>query len=539
MPPGRPPKRSRPSHPQSAPSPASNPEVSSNAHAATHHSIQASSPSHPPTSSVSTDDGDDGHPLTPFLNTTFSTHRLSPLHVGPQPLTQDRIHTLSHRLRDFLVGDVVRGVEVGLDRAADDGAMSRTGALETVAIAWVTLDGLIGPCPGRNQQQDGRERDPTLDGGDSGDDQTGDVSGSSTSTGAWASPGKTRGLQISLQYEHAECAALLLPSIQDAATSGNVAADHAPSAPDPLLNLAVGRPDEKDPAFLHLPLLLLRMPAPLKAAIISFLNRTFDCRVSSLSLGTQSLVRALETWTGELGPETNLNSARDVVLTLGFHPSTVMQCRRRRRQQEQHQQQDIVQIKQTTGYDDAPEASETASGLKSIDVIVPSADLLRFITAGKAYEMEKYAPPDQARDKRRRAGAECRDPYIEAKRRRFGGDKDEEGWTWRRWPAMSEHSGSRFDSGPPQPFIEALAQYVQQHLALDMFHPAVRISKIACGGFVLSEGRVKIFAMPPSVDGIPDAKQRATWGVLGGLLEKARVKPPDEKPRGVVGSPSD
>lgn len=526
MPPGRPPKRSRPSHSHNVPSPAS-----------THHSIQASSPSHPSTSFVSTGDGDDGHLLTPFLNTTFSTHRLSPLHVGSQTLTQDRIYALSHRLRDFLVGDVVRGVEVGLDRPADDGALSRTGALEAVAIAWVTLDGLIGPCPGKKQQQDGRERDPTPVGWDSSDDQAGDVSGLSMSTGVWASSGKMRGLQISLQYEHAECAALLLPSIKDAATPEDVAAEHALSAPDPLLNLAVGRSDEKDPAFLHLPLLLLRMPAPLKTAIIGFLSRTFDCRVSSLSLGTRSLVRALETWMGELGPETNVNFAKDVVLTLGFYPPTVMQYRQRRRQQQeqQHQQQD--QVKQTNGQeDDAPEASETALGLKSIDVIVPSADLLRFITAGKAYEMEDYAPRDQARDKRRRAGAECRDPYIEAKRRRLGGDKDEEGWTWRRW------SGSRFDSGPPQPFIEALAQYVQQHLALDMFHPAVRISKIACGGFVLSEGRVKIFGLSPGVDadhGIPDAKQRAAWGVLGGLLEKARVKPPDEKPRGEVGSLSD
>lgn len=535
MPPGRPPKRSHPSYSQSAPSPAS-----------THHSIQASSPSHPSTSFVSTGNGDDGHPLTPFLNTTFSTHRLSPLHVGSQPLTQDRIHTLSYRLRDFLVGDVVRGVEVGLDRPADDGALSRTGALEAVAIAWVTLDGLIGPCPGKDQQQDGRERDHTPVGGDSGDGQAGDVSGlsTSTSTGVGASPGKTRCLQISLQYEHAECAALLLPSIEDAATSGDAAADHTPSAPDPLLNLAVGRPDEQDPAFLHLPLLLLRMPAPLKGAIIGFLSRTFDCRVSSLSLGTRSLVRALETWMGELGPETNVNFAKDVVLTLGFYPPTVMQCRRRRwQQQEGHQQQDMAQVKQTNGQeDDAPEASETALGLKSIDVIVPSADLLRFITAGKAYERENNDSPDQARDKRRRVGVECRDPYIEAKRRRLGGDKDEEGWTWRRWPATSEHSGTRFDSGPPQPFIEALAQYVQQHLALDMFHPAVRISKIACGGFVLSEGRVKIFGLSPGVDadhGIPDAKQRAAWGVLGGLLEKARVKPPDEKPRGEVGSLSD
>lgn len=528
MPPGRPPKRSRPS-------PTSNPRASANVNTATRNSTQASSPSHASTSFVSAGDGDDGHPLSPFLNTTFSTHRLSPLYVGSQPLTQDRIRTLSYRLRDFLVGDVVRGVELGLDRLADDGAMSRTGALEAVAISWVTLHGLVGPYPDTKQYRDARGRNSTPLGGNSGDGQAGDVSSLSPSTGAWASPGKTRGLQILLQYEHAECAALLLPSIRDAATSKAVAAaaDHASSGPDPLLNFALGRPDDKDPAFLHLPLLLLRMPAPLKAAITDFLSRTFDCRVSSLGLGTRSLVRALETWMGELGPEASVNSAKDVVLTLGFYPPTVMQCRRRRRQEQQHQQQDMAQVTKVNGdEDDAPEASETTSGLKSIDIIVPSADLLRFIAAGRPHELGKDAPPHQLRGKRKRAGAESRDPYIEAKRRRLGGDKDEEGWTWRRWPATSEDSGSILDSGPPQPFTEALAKYVQQHLALDMFHPAVRISKIACGGFVLSEGRVKIFGTPPSVgadDGTPVAKQRATWGVLGGLLEKACVKPPDEK----------
>lgn len=535
MPPGRPPKRSRPSHPQSRPSPTSNPQVSANVNTATRNSNQASSPSHASTSLFSAGDGDDGQPSTPFLNTTFSTHRLSPLYVGSQPLTQDRIRTLSYRLRDFLVGDVVRGVELGLDRPADDGAMSRTGALEAVAISWITLHGLVGPYPGTRQHRDARGRDSTPLGGDSGDGSAGDVSSLSPSTGVWASPGKMRGLQILLQYEHAECAALLLPSIKDVATSKDVAAaaDHVPSAPDPLLNFAVGRPDDKDPAFLHLPLLLLRMPAPLKAAVIDFLSRTFDCRASSLSLGTRSLVRALETWAGELGPEVSANSAKDVVLTLGFYPPTVMQCRRRMRQEPQHRQQDIAQVKQADGdEDDALEALETTSGLKSIDVIVPSADLLRFITAGRAHELGKDAPPNQARGKRKRTGAESRDPNIEAKRRRLGGDKDEEGWTWRRCPATPEPSGSMLDPGPPQPFTEALAQYVQQHLALDMFHPAVRISKIACGGFVLSEGRVKIFGTPPSVsadEGTPDAKQRATWGVLGGLLEKACVKPPDEK----------
>lgn len=538
MPPGRPPKRNRPpTHPQSAPSHTSisDPGFSTNANTAANHITQASSPSHSSSSLVS-GGHDDNHYLTPFLNTTFSTHRLSPLYIGSQPLTQDRIQALSHRLRDFLVGDVVRGVEVGLDRPADDGAMSRAGALESVSISWIMPDGLVGSHPGQRRQQDGPEPDPSPARGGSGDHQLGDTTGLNTGTGLWLPPGRTKGIQISLQYEHAECAALLLPSAEDGANPVQdmpAAVEQAPSAPDPLLDFAPGRPVENDPAFLHLPLLLMRMPAPLKAAIIVFLSRTFDCRVSPLSLGTRSLVRALEKWTGELGGGTHADSAKDVVLTLGFCAPTVMRCRRwRQLKEQQHQQQDIPQDEQTELEEDASEASESALGVKSIDVIIPNADLVRLLRAGKAREAAKDETSSQTRDRRKRAGAQFRDPYIEAKRRKFGGDKDEEGWTWRQRPAAAEHSGS-----PPQPFTDALAQYVLQHLALDMFHPAVRISKVACGGFVLSEGRVKIFGVPPSVDadrGIPDAKQTATWGVLNVLLDKARVEPPGEKLRGML-----
>lgn len=545
MPPGRPPNRNRPSHPQSAPPRASttNSRLSSSANAIPSRTAQASSPSRSSTSLVSGSDGGDHYHLTPFLGTTFSTHRLSPLYIGSEPLTHDRIQTLSHRLRDFLVGDVVRGVEVGLESPADGGAMSRAGALEAVSISWVKPDELVGSRSGQEQQQDGPELDTSPARGNLDDDQAGDTPGLGTGTGLRVPPGRTNGIQISLQYEHAECAALLLPSVDDGADLVQdmaAAVDQAPPAPGSLLDFAPSRPVENDQAFLHLPLLLMRMPSPLKAAIIGFLSRTFDCRVSPLSLGTRSLVRALEKWTGELGAETRAESAKDVVLTLGFCTPSVMQCRRRRQPQQQqyqqqHQQQDMIQDEQTgLEEDDASEASEAALGVKSIDVIIPNADLVRLATAGKACGAAKDAPSSQIRDRRKRAGAPCRDAYIEAKRRKLGGDKDEEGWAWRQRHATSENSGS-----PPQPFTDALAQYVLQHLALDMFHPAVRISKVACAGFVLSEGRVKIFGVPPSVDAdrrVPDATQKATWGALDVLLEKARVEPPSERSRGKMGS---
>ncbi|KUI61587.1 hypothetical protein VP1G_08767 [Cytospora mali] len=491
MPPGRPRKRPRPSDSQSAPSPASTANPS----------VATSSPSHPSTSFVSTDDDTD---LPPFLNTTFSTHRLSPLYIGARPLTQDRLHTLSQRLRDLLVGDVVRGVEVGLDRGADDGAMRRAGALEAVAIGWVRLEGLLGRYVGGEEEEGG-----AVSGGLESDGA--DMSGLS----AEGSPGKRRALQISLRYENAECAALLLPPSK---SQPNDSRAQAKAASTSLFNLGSGRPDENDPEFLHLPLLLLRMPAPLKAVISDFLSRSFDCRISSLSLGTRSMVRALERWIGDSGAPTNGQFAKDVVLTLGFYGPTVTQ--------NQRMQTEATDERGLDGdEEDLGRRSENLVGIKTIDVIIPNTDLRLFLRAGTAFEVEQNGALGQGQGKRKqRHDANFQRDSSLDKRRRLGGDKEEEGWTWRRWTQTMEQEPEKFR---PQPFLEALAQYVQKHLALDMFHPAVRIAKVACGGFALSEGRVKIFgALPTSEDdgGLSDTKQRAVWGVMEGLLERAQLK---------------
>ena len=49
--------------------------------------------------------------------------------------------------------------------------------------------------------------------------------------------------------------------------------------------------------------------------------------------------------------------------------------------------------------------------------------------------------------------------------------------------------------GEPGPFMRAVYQYMSNHLALDMGHREVHISRVACGTFGLGrEGRAKIFA---------------------------------------------
>lgn len=463
---------------------------------------EQSSPPSRPSSSFVLDDDD----APPFLNTTFTTHRVSPLYVGAHPLSQDRMHVLSQRLRDLLVGDVVRGVEVGLDRGVDDAAVRRAGALEAVALGWVRLESLVGRYVGDQDDGDGDASALSLDSG-------------STLGG---SPGKKRALQITLQYENAECAALLLPALRPTTSPGGEGALRGGRQDS--MSLFVSGPAGDNVDFLRLPLLLLRMPAPLRTVIVEFISRTFDCRISSLSLGTRSLVGALERWMGDSQIPTKGPFAKDVVLSLGFYGPAVIQ--------HQHQQQEeaVERGQPEEERVDKHKVQYTTLGIKSIDVIVPNQDLRRLVWAGSTSEARRNAAPDQARRKRKDHTRNIRDVYSQAKRRWLGGNKDEESWTWRRRDSSSKQPSTDSQGIRPQPFTEALAHYVRKNLALDMFHPAVRVTKIACGGFALSEGRVKIFGVVPSSDGqtaLPDVKQRAIWAVVEGLLERSQLKPPD------------
>jgi hypothetical protein len=75
-----------------------------------------------------------------------------------------------------------------------------------------------------------------------------------------------------------------------------------------------------------------------------------------------------------------------------------------------------------------------------------------------------------------------------------------------------------------RPFITALKQYVSQHLALHLDNPAVKISRIACGAFVLgTEGKLKL-SSPPTVDMGEDVQRKATDSLVASLVELARGK---------------
>ena len=40
--------------------------------------------------------------------------------------------------------------------------------------------------------------------------------------------------------------------------------------------------------------------------------------------------------------------------------------------------------------------------------------------------------------------------------------------------------------------MEALAHHLDHHMALNLFHPGVRVTQVSCGGFVLSQSRIKV-----------------------------------------------
>lgn len=75
--------------------------------------------------------------------------------------------------------------------------------------------------------------------------------------------------------------------------------------------------------------------------------------------------------------------------------------------------------------------------------------------------------------------------------------------------------------GGERPFMDALGMYVKAHMALDLGHEMVRIVKIACGAFVLGEGRVKLTGLSIDDNG---AQAKATKLLMDGLVGVAKGK---------------
>ncbi|KAF4447752.1 hypothetical protein F53441_8771 [Fusarium austroafricanum] len=362
--------------------------------------------------------------VPPFFNTTFSTHRVSPMHIGKSQLTKQRLQTIASRLRDTLVGDVVRGIQLRVE--ATDTPIGQVGALKGVRIEWFRAGTFLGEDFSDNDLDT-----PRGDQSDLPDDQK-------------------QGLWISIEHENAAYAAILLPGLSNSA------------------NLHEGKDQSK---FIHLPLLLMRMPQQLKNVVADWLAATFDCRVSRVTLGTKTILGVWESWVASNGLD---DRDADFTVTLGFNA-----------------------LLPTNGgpspidNDQPREEESTAPGLRSIDITISARDLRRFVRAGEKSHIAN--------------GATWKGDARE--RRRLAGGNTDDGWAWRT-KETSETS----------PFTEALGSYLHHHLALDLFHPSVHVTQISCAGFVLGQGRLKIIMSGE----ISQSLSRAAWSFVAQLGQRVR-----------------
>lgn len=204
-----------------------------------------------------------------LLNTSWTAHRLSPLHHEKEFPTllnnPDALNTYASRLRDQLTGNIFGGLQTSLNTGEDD-SLSKTGALRS--CSWEMLS------PWSELTDDNP-----------------------------VSTQPSAGVLVTLEYENIVYKAALLSN---------------------------GEAEETE-SSTSLPLLLTRLPNPLRQTFVSFLSTNFDTYCSILRLPQAFLCSALEVYfnpfipTGLSDDDQNLTILADVVkelhLTLSFSSS--------------------------------------------------------------------------------------------------------------------------------------------------------------------------------------------------------------------------
>lgn len=210
-------------------------------------------------------------PPYPLYNRTYSLFRLSPLHHGDAPLLADRaLRTHAKRLKEQLKGDNVRGVQVDFASAEDT---ARLGPLEE--CTWDLLG----------------DEDAWIDRHIHLQDPDPDSS-------QLPQPAEVRGIEVSLEYEKQSYNALLL---RDAANTTAL------------------------PGFSSLPLLLVKMPGPIRDVFLQYLRTAFDAHVAPLRLPSAFITGSMETFFNHLSASTSTQTIQDVVRQLSVQlafPST-------------------------------------------------------------------------------------------------------------------------------------------------------------------------------------------------------------------------
>lgn len=202
-------------------------------------------------------------PVYPLYNRTYNLYRISPLHHGAGPFLDEKtLRSHAKRLKEQLKGDNVRGVQVDFASAED---VAKLGPLED--CSWDVLG----------------DEDAWID----RHMQAADPEASQLS--AATIPDRARGIQISLEYEKQSYNALLLR--------------------DPGVTSSLH-------GFTSLPLLLVKMPGPVRDIFLNYLRTTFDAHVTPLKLPSAFITSSLETYFNNLSARTSTQSIRDVVRQL-------------------------------------------------------------------------------------------------------------------------------------------------------------------------------------------------------------------------------
>lgn len=202
----------------------------------------------------------------PLYDSTFTLHRLSPLHYPESStfLSDASLQIHARQLGGSLKGDVLRGIRVkrnATDEAAKAGPFKQ--------CRWNIVGGE--------------------------EDHLGRGYGEPQDDARNAAAQDVRGIQVELEYETATYAALML--------------QNRDSKPDP----PIGK--------LCLPLLLTRMPISLREVLLEYLATTFDTRVEAIKLSSGFIGGALDRYLQTIsrsGSRHLQKVVKDIHLTFGF-----------------------------------------------------------------------------------------------------------------------------------------------------------------------------------------------------------------------------
>lgn len=287
-------------------------------------------------------------PVYPLYNRTYSLYRVSPLHHGAGLLLDEKtLRSHAKRLKEQLKGDNVRGVQVDFASAED---VAKLGPLEE--CSWDMLG----------------DEDAWID----RHMQAADPEGSQLSAGT--TPERARGFQVSLEYEKQSYNALFLRD------PGVTQSPHG---------------------FTSLPLLLVKMPGPVRDIFLNYIRTSFDAHVTPLKLPSPFITSSLETYFRNLCSQTSTQSIKDVIRQLHVQLSF----------------------------------PSTTTLLKHIEVTIAGSDVSGFVNRGKLNQ-----------------------------------------------------------DAQKEPFTNALSGYLRKHLAIEMGHSKVHISRISCNSFILGTERLKLAA---------------------------------------------